>query len=316
MAVPGTVPQDFDVETALAATDRLPYTKDIGGGNFAPRRISPADFLSTAGTLDASEINNDSGVIGATADVALDNASVGGLGAIEGYVVSFSSTTAVAISLGDIEANGAYYTLAADTTFTLAGLVNGFDIQYIYIDDSASTAPTAVFINSLTEPAFDAAKRGWYNGDDRMIGYVNIGTGIATIVPFETVAVGNKLVRVSWGQEGDPQFNIATAQNPDGAFQTPNVRETSTNTCVNAIEVRLKMFNTDTGSSGALAASGAEYAVLQPAIFDGLVQTEWDGRGDVVEWIPLGASRNVRIGAPTNDDNNFRSYNMGVSYQR
>lgn len=238
------------------------------------------------------------------------------LGGIEGYVISYSTTTAVAISLGSVEANGKFYNLSADTTHSLTGLVNGFDIQYIYIDDSANTEPTAVFINSLTEPTFDAAKRGWYNGNNRMIGKVNIGTGIATIIPFETTIINNKLIRATCGQNVDAQNTLATGQNPTGAFAVPNVRESNVTVGVSAVEIRVKMFNTDAASVGALGASSLEYSVLESATFDAIVNYEWSVRGDLTQWMPLGISRNIRIFGADNDDNIMRVFNAGEGYER
>jgi len=74
----------------------------------------------------------------------------------KGFTVkpSFAATVfqndEVAIELGSIEANGKVYTEAADTTHTITGFTGGFDLLYIYIDDSASTVPNAVIIDSTT----------------------------------------------------------------------------------------------------------------------------------------------------------------------
>lgn len=43
MAVPGTKPQDFAAQSAFAATDRIPFVKDAGGGMWADSYILPPD---------------------------------------------------------------------------------------------------------------------------------------------------------------------------------------------------------------------------------------------------------------------------------
>ena len=184
------------------------------------------------------------------------------------------------------------------------------------MEDSASTAPKAVFVDSITGPNFDAAKRGWYNGDDRMIGLVSSTTGAATIIPFETVEYAGKLIRISWGQTTDAQWELALNMNPTGAWQVPNTRESSTNVSVNAVEINLNMFNLDAGALGAVAASSLEYSVLETSIVDGTLYYEWFVRGDTTKWIPLGASRNVRIGGTADDDNLLRAITEGYGYTR
>lgn len=359
MAVPGTEPQDFDVETALAATDRLPYTKDIGGGNFAPRQISPANWLSTAGTLDASEINNDSGVTGDNVDDALNTldaasgvttvftrsgavvATVGDysisevtndstvpgtnaddalddlfdVGQIRGMVVTRTDTTEIGISAGRCIANGKRYVQAADTTLSVTPSAS-FSVRYIYIDDSASTPPAATYLFTGSAPTFEAARDGWYSGDDRLIGVVIDQTGASTIMPMEVLAVSDRHVRLNWGRGADTEFLLANTQNPDGAWQAPNLLESSVGLPVNATEIYLRLRGDDSGTLLALAASTNEYALLETSTVNGLIHFTAFSTLGASNWMTLGASRNIKIAGEANDDNTLQAVNMGCGYDR
>jgi len=119
-------------------------------------------------------------------------------GNANGFITRYDTTTRVTIDSGNYEGNGKDYILNADTTHTLVGLLSGFDFHYIYIDDSASVLPAPTFIDvsrTIAVPTFDPVRKGWYNGDDRLVGVVNSPIGSAIIEYFDTIAYSGKFIR-------------------------------------------------------------------------------------------------------------------------
>ena len=164
-------------------------------------------------------------------------------GRAEGFVVKYSSTTAVAITSGLIEGNGSVYTLAADASHSMTSLAAGADFHYIYIDDSGSTAPTAAIIDATTEPSYSDSLRGWYNGDDRCIGVVFSPAASATVAYFDVSEMCDKLIRVVYAVDNIIAVNL----NPTGAWQD-TTDPASDFSSVNSIELYLLLRGEDAGS--------------------------------------------------------------------
>jgi hypothetical protein len=142
----------------------------------------------------------------------------------DGFFVDFNDAGSVKITSGTIEANRNIYTLSSDITHTMTSLTTAFDFHYIYIDDSASNPPTPVIIDTTTEPTFDSTRRGWYNGDDRMVGVVASRDTLTDINPFNIIPRGKTILY----QTGLEFFQIMAAnQAPTGTWQTPNTNDGS-----------------------------------------------------------------------------------------
>lgn len=77
---------------------------------------------------------------------------------------------------------------ASQLTYQFTALAAS-DWSYLYLDDSAIVAlgtnllTTAELVDSVTEPAWNEAKGGWYNGDDRCIMAVRT-SGASAILEF------------------------------------------------------------------------------------------------------------------------------------
>ncbi len=226
------------------------------------------------------------------------------LGDIEGFVVTYSSTTAVGIKAGKIFAKDTTYILAADTTHNMTSLAASFDYHYVYIDDSVSTSPpTAVIIDSTVEPAWSDDSKGWYNGDDLCIGVVASPAGNAIVASFTTMYNG-KEVTYQYGKSDILQ--MASDMNPDSTWQTPDDNDGSVATPVNAKAIKIVLTATDVGANCAARASSSELAALKTTITDG--DLDFGGYNFIsdVGWVVFGSSRNIKI-AGTNDDDDALS---------
>jgi hypothetical protein len=232
-------------------------------------------------------------------------------GGINGLLINYKDDDEVTITAGTCEANGKLYTLASDTDFDLGTLVAD-SLYYIYILGS-STAPTMTFQRSLVAPTWSASKMGWYNSTDRCIG--SVWTDDSTlIVPFETLQISDHVICNRWAR--DTFSALGASMNPTNAWQTPNVAESSTVLPVNAIAGWFRMYNTDTGSLLSMSAASSEYADLETVISQGTFDVvAADAYGTFFK-IPLGASRNIKIGGGDNDDNNLSLWGIGCDFSR
>ena len=168
------------------------------------------DMASTANGYGASRIGvEDAGgflaagnVEAALAELATEMAAVSTyIGYKRGFLLSHSSVTTVNISGGMWDHRGttdrSVYT-DEQTAFVTGSAGSNADsddlgadeIHYLYVDDSAvvssgsSLLTASEFINDTTEPAWNNAKVGWYNGNDRCIGAV-LTSGASLILPFK-----------------------------------------------------------------------------------------------------------------------------------
>lgn len=232
-----------------------------------------------------------------------------------GFVVKYSSTTAVAITSGNFEANRKFYTLAADTTHNMTSLAAGFDFHYIYVDDSGSATPVPAFIDSTTEPAWDHVKRGWYNGDDRLIGVIHSPPGSAIVDIFSSAKISEGLIRNNMKLEA-AYGRIALNMNPDGLWQTPNEFESSVYVPINATEISINGAGVDSAATTRFSWLNSEEAAISTVI--ALVRTtvfEYVNAYSSM-WGPLGASRNIKVGGDADDDNFLTAFVTGYGYSR
>jgi hypothetical protein len=236
-------------------------------------------------------------------------------GYADGYVVKYSSTTAVAVTSGTINGNGAVYTLAADTTHNMTSLAAGADFHYIYIDDSASAAPTAVIIDSTTEPTWSDSLRGWYNGDNRCIGVVYSPAASATILYFYLLEVSDKLIRVEFPQY-PTYFQLASNMNPTSTWQTPDDNESSVFTPVNAVGIRLRLVGADVGALAGVNWVNNESAALHTGLDESPNYQLGYEQVNNVSWGTLGTSRNIKIAGVDTDDNALTAWMSGFEYSR
>lgn len=237
-----------------------------------------------------------------------------GLGSIEGYVVGYSDIDTVTITSGFVEANGSFYTLASGTTHDMTSLASGFDFHYIYIDDSESTAPTAVIIDATTEPAWSDAKRGWYNGDDRCIGVIASPSGSSIINPFMVNGNNSKGIVCETGSGTD--FIMGTNMNPISGWQIPNIKDGSAVTPVNATEIKMFIKNSDISQPVAHYLASIEFATLETNIDLGpyiSLSYVWDGS---TTWVILGSTRNVVVAGYNVADNDMDVDCKGFKYSR
>ncbi len=233
----------------------------------------------------------------------------------DGFVVKRSNTTDAVITAGQYEANGKDYTLSADITHTMTSIVSAFGRHYVYIDDSASIAPPiAVFIDSTTAPIFDDVRRGWYNGDDRFIGFLYSAAGVTTILPISVRGLG-KLISIHFNRTATPEFILALNLNPTGAWQATTL-PASAALPVNAVRVSLQLSGSDSAFTVRVAAASIEFSVLETSTSSGDIIRLSNNDMLIQGWVKLGASRNIVIGGEADDDNALICTIDGTEYSR
>jgi len=238
-----------------------------------------------------------------------------GLGSVEGFAVKYYNTTHVTITAGYVEANSTYYQLSADTTHELESLASAFDVHYLYIDDSASTSPTPVIIDSIAEPVWSETKRGWYNGDDRCIGSVLSADGASTISYFNAYENGKEVViRGLVGED----FFLANNLNPTGIWMDPTTQP-SEFTPINATKVFVQGEARDVGTSCRWAITDYETGVVYASsVFDGAQGVGQSGYGSIYGTADVffNSTRQIKIYGINDDDNQLTFQMMGYSYKR
>lgn len=234
-------------------------------------------------------------------------------GYADGFAVKYNSATAVAIASGNFECNRKLYTLDSDITHTMTSLAAGFDFHYVYIDDNVSSPPIPTIIDSTTEPVWDDARRGWYNGDNRLIGVVNSPPASATIDIFSTLNISEKSIKNSLTVGN---AIIALNQAPNGAWQTPNTSESDVFLPVNAVAMRLHMQAQD-----ALSLCRAMWRNNEMAALDALpanTPNQFRGYDYFFGGLEgaLGASRKVKIAGEPDDDLVLSAWITNYTYAR
>lgn len=232
----------------------------------------------------------------------------------DGFVVKYDTTTSIAITSGEIAANGKIYNLSADTTHSMTSLASAFDMHYIYIDDSESTVPDAVIIDSTTEPTFSDSKRGFYSGDDKCISVVVSPAGSSTIGYFDTVVISPTIIEYYYNMSAFPQ--MATAMDPSGVWQKPFPNDGSAVTPVNANKIYLRFSGLDLGGQANIFIANKDFTDDDSTINNAYIR--WAAGETIMGSImlALGASRDVRITGNDGDDNAMNLNCSGFGIKR
>ena len=228
----------------------------------------------------------------------------------EGFLVKYSSTTAVAITAGTIEANGKLYTLASDTTHDSTTLTYADYVRYVYVDDSESTAPTAVIYDFYGVPVWNAAKNGFYSAvtpADRCIGVFVVDPVTDLIVYFDVQDCGHSVEIVF-----APFTFIAYQVNPTATWQTPT-QDTDALTPINATSVFMSLENSDSGAPVACYVASKEYSDIN-TYGNGIVLYFYNNI-QIPLWLILGASRQMRFTGQDDDDNLLTIKFRGFKYK-
>lgn len=233
-------------------------------------------------------------------------------GLADGFVVRFFDVDTVIITSGEYEGNGKKYTLSTDINYDVTTLDATLAFHYIYIDDSASTPPIPVFIDSKTTPAFDPIRRGYYNGDDRLVGVIFSELNTATIEFFDATQMSDHLIRNTANRKV-----LAAGQGVNGGvYQTPNVDECSKYVPVNAVEAMIFMQNGDPGGNVELSWRNNEAAVKNTVPFTAPGHGQLATFASIVVWDALGVSRNIKIATASDDDNSLFAAVKGYGHGR
>lgn len=231
----------------------------------------------------------------------------------KGFEVSYNNTTSIKIGAGSFEANGKLYTLSSSVTHTMTSMVAGYDQHYPYIDDNASTPPTPTIVDSTTEPAWNEAKNGWYNGDDAMIfGAIPSKPAAAEIEHFFTYYLSNRYYRVVVGSDN---WMILNGISLTGNWQDPTTAA-SIYLPVNAKEALIKMYNTDALANVKLSWLNNEAAALNSNIFHSKSRINIYNEALFSAWGGLGTSRNIKIGGDSSNDNVMQVFVGGWGGER
>lgn len=228
-----------------------------------------------------------------------------------GFVVKYDTTTRVIVAGGSYEVDGAIYSLAADTTYTLLSLIPEAGFRYIYLDKSASTSTVPFFYDEVTESVPNIAKNGEYHPtttEDRLVGVIYSPSGSATIDFFETRLNGSYIRNTS-------AIKLLAANfNPTGDWQTTTT-ESDVFVPVNAKEILLMLNGSDALASMDVSWGSKELAAV----------VAWNNvenfhstynNAFFPSWGALGVSRQVRIAGNDNDDNNLDAWVGGYGYTR
>lgn len=232
---------------------------------------------------------------------------------VDGFAVKYSSATAAAVTAGNIKANGKLYSLAADAIHGITSLAAGADFHYLYIDDDASSPPSATIIDSTTEPSYDPVRRGWYNGDDRTIGPVWSPAASTTISYFDKAGEGKNISYVYGVQE---LLRLAINMNPNFTWQTPNENESSVAVPVNATKIYIRTEAADAGAACAFYAASSEMAAINTNVTRGQVNVWGFDMNTTMETIILGPSRNIKLAGVDDDDNRLSAHAVGFEMAR
>ena len=226
---------------------------------------------------------------------------VGYKGDIKGIVCGYSDADTVTISAGYCDCNGTLYTQAAATTHDITSGVAG-QFVYIFLDDSASSPSTPVYRSEdsgVETPAYSAAKQGWYSDQtvaDRAVGRVHC-SGAATMYQFITYKMSDTHIRTQ-----RISVLLGTEQNPTGAWIAPDDFESSVKLSVMAIEACMYTQSIDIHGAVFYVTSYEASQVIANFYNFPLSSTSTNGTASIIDWIPLGASRNIRYGAADDDD--------------
>jgi len=252
---------------------------------------------------------NMGGFTNGVADAGVSLGSGVAKGYITGCYVEFNNVTSVTVTAGEGVCNGNFFAVTNDTAHYMTSLATAQDYHYICIDDSASTYPTPIFIDSTTEPIWSDAKLGFYSGDDRCIGAVLSSNGVSHVAKFQTFGTGRIMFN-------DVSLICANNHNPNGGWQAPNTTATSAVLPVNAVSAHILAYGRDLGSVYICAVTTEEHADVNPTYHMGQYMRYGYDRMMSREWVGLGPSRNLEILGSDDDDNNLALFVTGYEVRR
>jgi hypothetical protein len=220
---------------------------------------------------------------------------------IKGFGVEWATTTSCVIKAGEMWCNGTYYTKSTNDTHVVTSMEGAghTNIIYIYINESASTSGggfkfydtrTATDTNMTYHQTVCSTQT-----TDRLVGllYEYNGTLKQTYIAddCETITMlDNSLICMNAG-------------NPDGTLQTPNLYESSTFLPNCATWCKFLVQTADAGGVAQGWATTKEEADAGQLFYQTQLRVRGDGTIVSYEWIRMGPSLNIRMGAEDNDDN-------------
>ena len=213
-------------------------------------------------------------------------------GTISGLCQVYVDGDTITLGAGYLEANGKYYKLSTATNFDIDVFDNG-GFTYGYIDDSESSYPVITLDWSATEPVWSDSLHGEYNGNDRCI--IKLYCDAADAIEEFTATSNGRIVSIEKGVGLD----IATAMDPDGAWDTPNDFECSLKVPIGATEVSVRLRCGD--ATAGCFATVANYEISATASATAYSIGGYDSCWGIVD-VGLGVSRNIRIAGSTSDD--------------
>ena len=229
--------------------------------------------------------------------------------------VDYSDTTEVKIQPGYGEANGKFFEITAETDYTFTSLASGSDWHWLYIENTSLSSGDATpsFTDSTTAPVWSDSKQGYYNGNDRAIGFFHSTDGAATLTVFEVIMTGNRY-EYNYGRTGVLGSNMA----PDGTWQSPTTAATAVGPDLYDA-LLLWLGNTDTsGDRVKVSFTSSEMAAVQTnttlgAQYLGFTQTASGLESDIQGWVIVGDSREIKWSSEDNDDDSADLYIMGAA---
>lgn len=223
-------------------------------------------------------------------------------GLIKGLMVpEYTSATEVELNPGEVEANGKLYKSASTIVHSMKDLASAVGYQYFYLDVSESKSNDIVIYNSLTPPAWDASRKGFYSSvdtEDRMLDELLSPPGEAIVDYFVSFPVTRKYIRKVFTTL---DLVITTALPPTGNWQDPNTAQSDVYTPVNAVEGRFRLVNNDPAGGLVVSIIDLESSSEMTSIYDS--KTRASGYNNILTfmWVWLKESRQIQVGGEPDD---------------
>lgn len=231
-------------------------------------------------------------------------------GSKSGFYVFYNTSTSVLIRSGFYEVDGTLFILPADIAYPLTGLVSAAGFSYIYAKKIVADPSIPEFIDSLTVPVWDFLRRGWYNGDDRLIGVVYSPASSSTIEYFDTNVVSENLIRNSINRK-----TLIVVGSPTGSYMSTTT-EASVFLPKNAVEAMIYMQNSNPAGIVELGWRNSEGAAINTQFFR---QPTFEQGGEAISVAirgPLGSTQNVKVAGAPDDDNQLFAAVKEYGYSR
>jgi hypothetical protein len=226
---------------------------------------------------------------------------------INGFELSYTSTTSVQISAGTLAVGD--YVLSFDLSESTISVFDDGGYTYLYVDGDTPKTPTMYW--STTEPS-KADDGTFYNGNDRCIGALYCDSA-STIMEF--TSVGDNIMMFN------TTLVLGSSINPDGSWQVPTT-SSSSKLPINAIGAlfSLAASRVNAAVSLYLGSYDACYGDSLPngtALYQragsSTTGTHYGGLGGYVD---LGETRNVVFAVTDQADNTVTLLMFGYKIQR